>query len=102
MTESVPTLEAGSVGTVETRYLDLPEPVRLDCGRQLHPVRVAYETYGVLSRRATTSSWSATRSVAMRTPLGSPRSRPRRAPATASPPRSAMAQLPRAWAGGTG
>src|SRR3954447_4774444 len=49
MTESVPTLEAGSVGTVETRYLDLPEPVRLDCGRELHPVRVAYETYGVLS-----------------------------------------------------
>src|SRR5690349_24584513 len=40
---------AGSVGTVETQYLDLPEPVRLDCGRDLHPVRVAYETYGVLS-----------------------------------------------------
>jgi homoserine O-acetyltransferase len=40
---------AGSVGTVETRYLDLPEPVRLDCGRELHPVRVAYETYGTLS-----------------------------------------------------
>ena len=43
--------QAGSVGTVETRYLDLPEPVRLDCGRELHPVRVAYETYGVLSPR---------------------------------------------------
>jgi homoserine O-acetyltransferase len=42
---------AGSVGTVETRYLDLPEPVRLDCGRELHPVRVAYETYGTLSPR---------------------------------------------------
>jgi homoserine O-acetyltransferase len=42
---------AGSVGTVETRYLDLPEPVRLDCGRSLHPVRVAYETYGTLSPR---------------------------------------------------
>ncbi len=39
----------GSVGTVETRYLDLPEPVRLDCGRELHQVRVAYETYGTLS-----------------------------------------------------
>jgi len=39
----------GSIGTVETRYLDLPEPVRLDCGRELHPVRVAYETYGTLS-----------------------------------------------------
>ena len=42
---------AGSVGTVETQYLDLPEPVRLDCGRELHPVRVAYETYGTLSAR---------------------------------------------------
>ena len=40
---------AGSVGTVETRYLDLPQPVRLDCGRSLHPVRIAYETYGTLA-----------------------------------------------------
>src|SRR5246500_2826128 len=46
-----PTLASGSVGTVETQYLDLPEPVRLDCGRDLYPVRVAYETYGVLSPR---------------------------------------------------
>jgi homoserine O-acetyltransferase len=45
------TLAAGSVGAVATRYLDLPEPVRLDCGRELHPVRVAYETYGTLSPR---------------------------------------------------
>jgi homoserine O-acetyltransferase len=42
---------AGSVGTVETRYLDLPNPVALDCGRKLYPVRVAYETYGALSPR---------------------------------------------------
>jgi homoserine O-acetyltransferase/O-succinyltransferase len=41
--------QAGSVGIVETKYLDLPEPVRLDCGRKLHPVRIAYETYGTLS-----------------------------------------------------
>src|SRR6476659_9758456 len=40
---------AGSVGIVETRYLDLPSPLQLDCGRELHPVRIAYETYGVLS-----------------------------------------------------
>jgi homoserine O-acetyltransferase/O-succinyltransferase len=40
---------AGSVGTVETQYLDLPGPVRLDCGQDLQPVRVAYETYGSLS-----------------------------------------------------
>ncbi|MBB5873622.1 homoserine O-acetyltransferase [Allocatelliglobosispora scoriae] len=43
------TAAAGSVGSVETRYLDLPGPVRLDCGRELHQVRVAYETYGILS-----------------------------------------------------
>jgi homoserine O-acetyltransferase len=42
---------AGSVGVVETRYVDLPHAVALDCGRELHPVRVAYETYGALSPR---------------------------------------------------
>jgi homoserine O-acetyltransferase/O-succinyltransferase len=42
---------AGSVGTVETRHLELPHPIALDCGRELHPVSVAYETYGVLSAR---------------------------------------------------
>src|SRR5690348_7024403 len=51
MAEPASTLAAGSVGTVETQYLDLPEPVRLDCGRDLYPVRVAYETYGSLSPR---------------------------------------------------
>ncbi len=40
---------AGSVGTVETKFLDLPAPLALDCGRTLHPVRVAYETYGTLA-----------------------------------------------------
>jgi homoserine O-acetyltransferase len=40
---------AGSVGTVETQYLDLAEPLQLDCGRTLASVRVAYETYGQLS-----------------------------------------------------
>src|ERR1700742_3406984 len=40
---------AGSVGTVETAYLDLPAPVPLDCGRAPHPIRIAYETYGTLS-----------------------------------------------------
>jgi homoserine O-acetyltransferase/O-succinyltransferase len=49
MSDPASTLSAGSVGTAETRYLDLPKPVRLDCGRELHPVRVAYETYGTLS-----------------------------------------------------
>jgi homoserine O-acetyltransferase/O-succinyltransferase len=49
MAEPAPTLAAGSVGIVETRYLDLTRPVRLDCGRDFHPIRVAYETYGNLS-----------------------------------------------------
>jgi homoserine O-acetyltransferase/O-succinyltransferase len=49
MPEPAPVLAAGSVGTVETKYLDLPEPVLLDCGQSLSPVRVAYETYGTLS-----------------------------------------------------
>jgi homoserine O-acetyltransferase len=40
---------AGSVGTVETQFLDLPDPLVLDCGRTLHPVRIAYETYGTLA-----------------------------------------------------
>jgi homoserine O-acetyltransferase len=39
----------GSVGTVETRFLDLPRALELDCGQELHPVRIAYETYGTLS-----------------------------------------------------
>jgi len=49
MAEPASALAAGSVGTVETQYLDLAQPVKLDCGRDLHPIRVAYETYGTLS-----------------------------------------------------
>jgi homoserine O-acetyltransferase/O-succinyltransferase len=51
-TSALPAPAAGSVGEVQTRFLDLPQPVPLDCGRELHPVRVAYETYGELSPRA--------------------------------------------------
>jgi homoserine O-acetyltransferase len=40
---------AGSVGTVDTQFLDLPTPLTLDCGRTLPLVRIAYETYGTLS-----------------------------------------------------
>jgi homoserine O-acetyltransferase len=40
---------AGSVGTVATQFLDLPKPLALDCGRELFPVRVAYEAYGTLA-----------------------------------------------------
>jgi homoserine O-acetyltransferase/O-succinyltransferase len=46
---SASTVTAGSVGSVETQYIDLSKPVRLDCGRDLYPIRVAYETYGTLS-----------------------------------------------------
>ena len=46
-----PAATAGSVGIVETQFLDLPAPLRLDCGRDLYPIRIAYETYGTLSPR---------------------------------------------------
>jgi homoserine O-acetyltransferase/O-succinyltransferase len=49
MATPAPKTAGGSVGTVETLFLDLPSPLRLDCGRDLHPIRVAYETYGTLS-----------------------------------------------------
>jgi homoserine O-acetyltransferase len=49
VTPSTSKAATGSVGTVATQFLDLPKPVPLDCGRDLYPVRVAYETYGTLS-----------------------------------------------------
>jgi homoserine O-acetyltransferase len=49
MASSTAKLAAGSVGTVATQFLDLPTPIQLDCGTALHPVRIAYETYGTLS-----------------------------------------------------
>src|SRR5215831_503865 len=49
MATPAPKAAAGSVGTVETQFLDLPKPLALDCGRALHPIRIAYETYGTLS-----------------------------------------------------
>src|SRR5262245_53622849 len=42
-------IAAGSAGTFETQFLDLPRPLVLDSGRTLHPIRIAYETYGRLS-----------------------------------------------------
>ncbi len=47
---SAPKTAVGSVGTVATRFLDLPDPIPLDSGGTIHPVRVAYETYGTLTR----------------------------------------------------
>jgi homoserine O-acetyltransferase len=49
MATTEPKLGAGSVGTVDTQFLTLPNPVQLDCGHALHPIRIAYETYGSLS-----------------------------------------------------
>jgi homoserine O-acetyltransferase/O-succinyltransferase len=49
MTPRAPNTAAGSVGTVDTQFLDLPQPLALDCGRQLQQIRIAYETYGTLS-----------------------------------------------------
>lgn len=49
MTTPPPKTTVGTVGTVDTQFLELPRPLALDCGRQLHPIRIAYETYGTLS-----------------------------------------------------
>jgi homoserine O-acetyltransferase len=47
-TAAVP-LPPGSVGYTQTQYLDMPDPLPLDCGRELKHVRLAYETYGTLN-----------------------------------------------------
>src|SRR5436189_5090629 len=49
MSSTVPKSASGSVGIVETRYIELADAIQLDCGRELKPVRMAYETYGTLS-----------------------------------------------------
>ena len=46
---SEPAGSRGSVGTVATKFVDLPEPLELDCGQTLSALRIAYETYGTLS-----------------------------------------------------
>src|SRR5206468_1826456 len=42
-------VDRGSVGRVRTRFIDLPDPLPLDSGATLAPVRIAYETYGRLA-----------------------------------------------------
>jgi homoserine O-acetyltransferase len=49
MAGSVSKPKEGSVGIVETQFLELSRPVPLDCGEELAPVAIAYETYGTLS-----------------------------------------------------
>jgi homoserine O-acetyltransferase/O-succinyltransferase len=49
MTMRAAKVAPGSVGTIETQFVNLRQPLELDCGQTLHPIRVAYETYGTLS-----------------------------------------------------
>ncbi len=39
-----------SVGLVETQYFTFNEPINLECGEQLSPITIAYETYGKLNQ----------------------------------------------------
>jgi homoserine O-acetyltransferase len=39
----------GSAGSVSPQYAEFSEPLPLECGRTLSPLRIAYETYGSLS-----------------------------------------------------
>ncbi len=96
------TLAAGSVGTVETQYLDLPDPVRLDCARDLHPVRVAYETYGALSPRRDNVIMVCHALSGDAHAAGLSKTAGGKAPATGSGPRIATARATRGSAGGTG
>jgi len=44
--------EHGSVGIVQTQYFTFAEPpneMKLDCGKKLGPITLAYETYGTLN-----------------------------------------------------
>ena len=80
----VETLASGPIGVVETKFLDLPVPVQLECGRELTGVRIAYETYGelaaerdnvilvchALSGDAHAAGWSATSGEATRDGFG--------------------------------
>ena len=50
MTKPTQETTVNSVGLVDTQFIDLPQPLALDSGGELHPVRVAYETYGTLAR----------------------------------------------------
>ena len=49
MLERATSTGPGSVGVVDTEYLELSHPLPLDCGAEIYPVRIAYETYGELA-----------------------------------------------------
>lgn len=41
---------AGSAGIVETKFFTFEDSLMLECGRELAPVTIAYETYGTLNQ----------------------------------------------------
>jgi homoserine O-acetyltransferase len=45
----VTSVTKGSVGIVETKYFNYTGKIRLECGKELGPLTVAYETYGALN-----------------------------------------------------
>jgi homoserine O-acetyltransferase/O-succinyltransferase len=47
--KDVKTFPADSVGLVETQYYTFNEKIMLECGEELGPITVAYETYGKLN-----------------------------------------------------
>ena len=102
MVASAPKAAAGAVGTVETRFLDLPGPLQLDCGRTLHPVRIAYETYGTLSPARDNVILVCHALSGDAHAAGFAKTPPPESTGTASPPRIATAPPAAASAGGTG
>lgn len=43
-------MKSESVGVVKTKYFNIKEPIKLESGKSLDNVTVAYETYGVLNK----------------------------------------------------
>jgi homoserine O-acetyltransferase len=91
----------GSAGVVETQFLDLPNPLQLDCGRTLGPIRVAYETYGTLSPARDNVILVCHALSGDAHAAGIAKTAPPRAPVTASPRPSATPGCRKGWAGGT-
>lgn len=46
-------METGSVGLAKTQYLKVYEPVKLESGKELKELTIAYETYGKLNAQKT-------------------------------------------------
>ena len=48
-------MDKNSIGTVETKYFQLPDKLLLESGETLYPVTLAYETYGKLNNEKSNS-----------------------------------------------